>query len=60
MEYTIVSAATDKELSAKVNDLISQGWETEGGVAISPDGVFYQSMILFDDMGDEFQTGEEI
>ncbi len=60
MEYSIVSAATDKELIEKVNDLFSQGWETEGGVSISPDGTFYQAMIMFDDEGDEFETGQEL
>lgn len=60
MEYAIVSASTDKELVAKVNDLFSQGWETEGGVSIAPDGRFYQAMILFDDEGDEFETGQEL
>ena len=60
MEYSIVSARTDKELVEKVNDLFAQGWETEGGVSIAPDGVFYQAMILFDDEGDEFQDGVEL
>lgn len=60
MEYSIVSAASDKELIEKVNDLFAQGWETEGGVSISPDGTFYQAMIMFDDEGDEFETGQEL
>lgn len=60
MEYSIVSAASDKELIEKVNDLFAQGWETEGGVCISPDGTFYQAMIMFDDEGDEFETGQEL
>ncbi len=60
MEYTIVSAKDDKSLIEKVNDMIEQGWETEGGVFISSDGTFYQSMILLDDDLDEFETGEEL
>ncbi len=60
MEYSIVSAKTDKELIEKVNDMFSQGWETEGGVCIGPGGDFYQAMILFDDEGDEFQDGVEL
>ena len=60
MEYSIVSAASDKELIEKVNDLFAQGWETEGGVCISPDSTFYQAMIMFDDEGDEFETGQEL
>jgi hypothetical protein len=60
MEYTIVSANDGNSLTEKVNDMFEEGWETEGGVAISPDGVFYQAMILFDDEGDEFETGEEL
>ncbi len=40
--------------------MLDDGWETEGGIAISPDGNFYQAMILFDDESDEFETGEEL
>jgi hypothetical protein len=60
MEYTIVSDSDEKILIEKVNEMFGQGWETEGGVAISPDGVFYQAMILFDEEGDEFETGQEL
>lgn len=60
MEYTILSASDEKQLVAKVNEELDNGWETEGGVAISADGTFYQAMILFDDEGDEFETGEEL
>ncbi len=60
MEYTVVSATDEKTLIEKVNDLFEQGWETEGGVAVSSDGVFLQAMILFDDEGDEFETGQEL
>ena len=60
MEYTILSASDEKQLVAKVNEELDNGWETEGGVAISADGIFYQAMILFDDEGDEFETGEEL
>lgn len=59
MEYTIVSANDDKSLTSQVNEMIEQGWETEGGIAIS-EGVFYQAMILFDDEGDEFEEGQEL
>ncbi len=60
MEYTIVSAIDEKTLIEKINDMFEEGWETEGGVTISPDGNFYQAMLLFDDEGDEFETGEEL
>ena len=60
MEYTIVSSTDEKSLIEKINDMFEEGWETEGGVAISADGTFYQAMILFDDEGDEFETGEEL
>jgi len=60
MEYTILSASDEKQLVAKVNEELDNGWETEGGIAISADGTFYQAMILFDDEGDEFETGEEL
>ncbi|HMQ68710.1 MAG TPA: DUF1737 domain-containing protein [Ignavibacteria bacterium] len=60
MEYTIVSADDEKLLVSKVNQMLGDGWETEGGVAISAGGTFYQAMILFDDEGDEFETGEEL
>ena len=60
MEYTIVSSGDDKSLIDKINEMFEEGWETEGGIAISPDGNFYQAMILFEDDEDEFETGEEI
>lgn len=60
MEYTIVSANDEKTLIEKINEMLEDGWETEGGIAISPDGNFYQAMILFDDESDEFETGEEL
>ena len=60
MEYTIVSANDEKSLVEKINEMIEDGWETEGGIAISPEGNFYQAMLLFDDEGDEFETGEEL
>lgn len=59
MEYTLVSSKDEKEFIGKVNDLISAGWESEGGVSISPDGTFYQAMLLFDD-NDDLMTGEEL
>ncbi len=60
MEYTIVSSPDEKSLIEKVNNYFEEGWETEGGIAIAPNGTFYQAMILFDDEGDEFETGEEL
>ena len=60
MEYTIVSADDEKMLISKVNEMLAEGWETDGGVAISAAGTFYQAMILFDDEGDEFETGQEL
>lgn len=60
MEYSLVSSKDEKEFIGKVNEMIEIGWETEGGVAISSDGTFYQSMILFEDDGDEFDQGEEL
>lgn len=59
MEYIIVSAEDDKLLTEKVNNLFEEGWETEGGIAISPDGSFYQAMILFEDDFDEFEEEDE-
>ncbi|HQY21059.1 MAG TPA: DUF1737 domain-containing protein [Ignavibacteria bacterium] len=60
MEYTIVTADSNSELVKKVNEMLNQGWETEGGVAISQDGNFHQAMILFDDVNEEFADGEEL
>lgn len=60
MEYSLVSAKDEKEFIAKVNQMIENGWETEGGVSITSDGTFYQSMILFEDDADEFDQGEEL
>ncbi len=60
MEYTIVSANDEKLLIDKINNMLEDGWETEGGIAISPEGNFYQAMLLFDEEGDEFETGEEL
>lgn len=57
MEYRIVSGDTEKELVVHVNEMIEIGWETEGGVAISPDGRFYQAMILLDE-DEDFEKGE--
>ncbi|MBP9192571.1 MAG: DUF1737 domain-containing protein [Ignavibacteria bacterium] len=60
MEYTIVSAEDEKLLITKVNEMLAEGWETEGGIAVSASGTFYQAMLMFDDEGDEFETGEEL
>lgn len=60
MEYTIVTADSNSELVKKVNEMLNQGWETEGGVAISQDGTFHQAMILIDDVSDEYAEGEEL
>ena len=60
MEYTIITAGDDKLLIDKVNEMLAEGWETEGGVAVTSEGVFCQAMILFDDEGDEYETGEEL
>jgi len=59
MEYIIVSNSDKKELVDEVNEMMNHGWETEGGVSISPDGIFHQAMLKFDD-DDEFDTGEEL
>lgn len=60
MEYSLVSAKDEKEFIGKVNEMIEVGWETEGGVAITSDGTFYQAMIMFEDESDEFDQGEEL
>ncbi len=60
MEYKIVGAGDEKSLTDIINEMIEDGWETEGGVAVAPDGNFYQAMLLFDEDGDEFETGEEL
>ena len=59
MEYTLVSSKDEKEFIDKVNEMITGGWESEGGVAISSDGTFYQAMLLFDD-NDDLMNGEEL
>jgi hypothetical protein len=39
-----VSANSKDELNKEVNEMIGQGWETEGGVISNPDGTFSQNM----------------
>lgn len=60
MEYTIVSGSSEEEIIKMVKELIESGWETEGGIAIDPNGKFFQAMIRFDDEYDEYETGTEL
>lgn len=60
MEYTLVSDTDKKNFIDKVNDMIANGWETEGGVAITTDGTLYQAMISFEDEDDDLMTGQEL
>ncbi len=52
MEYKIATAQSIPELERIVNDLIDEGWEPEGGAMVTPDGIFCQSMMLYE-MEDE-------
>ena len=60
MEYTLVYDSDEKVFIGKVNDMIANGWETEGGVAITSDGTFFQAMISFEDEDDDLLTGQEL
>ena len=48
MEYKIATAQSIPELERIVNDFMTDGWEPEGGAAISPDGIFFQSMVFYE------------
>ncbi|HCN37515.1 MAG: DUF1737 domain-containing protein [Ignavibacteria bacterium] len=59
MRYKIVAAETIEQLELRVNELIDDSWEPEGGMIISKDGEkFYQTMMQYDfddyDGDDEF------
>lgn len=47
VRYEIVTATTVQDLTAKVNDYISDGWQPVGGVCVMEEGVpaFYQAMV---------------
>lgn len=50
VRYRIVEAETAKELQAKVNTLLSRGWELQGGVCVASPGNnfvwwYFQAMI---------------
>lgn len=56
MDYKIATAQSIPELEKLVNDLVNEGWEPEGGANVSPDGIYFQSMVFFDmddDMDDD-------
>lgn len=55
MEYKIATAQSIPELERIVNDLMNEGWEPEGGACVSPDGIYFQTMVFYemDDMEDE-------
>lgn len=40
-----VTADTKEELNQKVEDLVEQGWQSDGAVVENPDGTFSQKMI---------------
>ncbi len=48
MEYKIATAQSFPELERIVNDNMNDGWEPEGGASVSPDGIFFQSMVYYD------------
>lgn len=49
MRYKIVAAETIEELELRVNELIEDDWEPEGGLVISKDGEkFYQTMMFYE------------
>ena len=45
MEYTVVKAENFDDLIRNVAEWMDSGWKPQGGVAVSPDGSFYQAMI---------------
>ncbi len=49
MEYTLVEDSSPQDLEKEVNDLISEGWLPQGGIAISNssdvDFTYCQAMI---------------
>jgi len=44
MNYTIVIEPQVVDLLEKVNELIEQGWQVSGGVAVTHDAHFCQAM----------------
>ncbi|HEX2788708.1 MAG TPA: hypothetical protein VHP32_12495 [Ignavibacteria bacterium] len=49
MRYKIVAAETIEELELRVNELMDDDWEPEGGMIISKDGEkFYQTMMFYE------------
>jgi hypothetical protein len=45
MDYKIVETGANlKEIEAKVNDLIKEGWKPQGGICYSS-GHYFQAMI---------------
>lgn len=60
MEYTLVSAGDERTLIDKVNEMFEDGWETEGGVAVTTEGTLLQAMIRFDEDEDDYETGQEL
>jgi hypothetical protein len=50
MRYQIVEATTVQELQEKVQHLIWEGWEPQGGVSVATYGAgswwYYQAMIM--------------
>jgi hypothetical protein len=59
MEYNIASSDTIDDLENNVNEMIDDGWEPSGGLTISPDGIYLQAMVRFDEDMDEFEDYEE-
>lgn len=55
MRYKIVAAETIEELELRVNELMDDDWEPEGGMIISKDGEkFYQTMMFYEYDGDGY------
>jgi hypothetical protein len=45
MEYKIVWENTVGELTRTVNELIKNGWNTQGGVSLGVGGSYIQAMV---------------
>lgn len=50
MRYTVVEATSARELARKVQDLIDQGWEPQGGVSVATYALgvwwYFQALML--------------
>ena len=44
MEYTIVQEDNIDKLIEEINNLLSKGWQAQGGVTLDRDDWFYQAL----------------